>query len=121
MSHRRTPARWLAPLAILAALVAIFAIVSATTGDEEGGSTPAARESRDEGRTSTNRSRRSGTRTGTTSTTPASGRKTYRVRAGDTLAGIADQNGLTVEELQELNPGVDSNSLSIGQELRLAR
>ena len=108
--------------------MAVFAIVSASTGGDE---TETARESstqtETEGRTSTER-RSSGeqrtttgeTQTGT-STTPQSERKTYTVRPGDTLASIAEQTGVPVEELEELNPGVDSNSLSIGQEIRLAR
>ena len=125
MSHRRSPGRWLGPLALLAALAAVFAIVSATTGDE-GSSDPApqaTQEQKKDGgskRTSTDRERTSTGET-ETSTTPASGRKTYKVRPGDTLAGIAEETGVSIDEIQELNPGVDSNSLSIGQELKLAR
>ena len=118
MSYSRSPARWLGPLAILAALVAIFAIVSATTGDDDSGSTP--KQTSTEERRS-DRKRTSTGETKTTSTTPKSEPKTYTVKPGDTLAGIAETTGVPIEELQELNPGVDSNSLSIGQELRLAR
>ena len=127
MSYRRSPARWLAPLAILAALAAIFAIVSATTRLEEA-SEDRPRAERREAPAGGSRERSEGPRrdgatqpAATTPTTGAPTRRTYRVRAGDTLASIAEQTGVTVEELQELNPGVDSNSLSIGQELRLAR
>lgn len=123
MSSRRSPARWLGPLALMAALVAVFAIYSATFGEESGSeSSSPATESRT---TETGSKKRSGDEAKTstteakTSTTPA--KKTYTVRPGDTLAGIAESTGVSVEELQELNPGVDSNSLSIGQELRLAR
>ena len=125
MSNRRSPARWLGPLALLAALAAVFAIVSATTG-VEGSSDPAPQaaeeQKKDAGSTTTSTDRQT-TSTGetNTSTTPASGRKTYTVRPGDTLAGIAESTGVSVEEIQELNPGVDSNSLSIGQDLKLAR
>lgn len=46
-------------------------------------------------------------------------RKTYDVQTGDTFGSISSQFGLTVTELQALNPGVSSNSLSIGQTLRV--
>jgi LysM repeat protein len=123
MSHRRSPARWLGPLALLAALAAVFAIVSATTGG--GGSSEPARQAEerpkdDDTKTSTDRQTTSTGETETT-TTPKSERKTYTVRPGDTLAGIAEETGVSIQEIQELNPGVDSNSLAIGQELRLAR
>ena len=123
MSYSRSPARWLGPLAILAALAAIFAIVSAATGGDDSGDPPrqASTEERrsGSGRQSTDKDKPATETTG--STTPKTTRKTYTVKAGDTLAGIAETTGVPIAELQELNPGVDSNSLSIGQELRLAR
>jgi LysM repeat protein len=115
-SHR--PSRWLAPLALLAALAAVLMIVSATTGDGEGDS--------DKGSTSTQERRASGgkkkdrTSTSTnarTSTTPQ--RKTYTVRPGDTLASISERTGVSVEELEELNPTIDANSLSVGDKIKL--
>jgi LysM repeat protein len=43
----------------------------------------------------------------------------YRVKKGDTLLGIALQNGLTLEELQAANPEVDPNLLSVDTALVL--
>lgn len=43
----------------------------------------------------------------------------YVVQPGDTLATIATQFCLTVEEIQRLNNIVDIDSLSVGQELRI--
>lgn len=43
----------------------------------------------------------------------------YVVQPGDTLATIATQFCITVEEVQRLNNIVDIDSLSIGQELRI--
>ena len=98
MSYSRSPGRWLGPLALLAALVAVFVIFNATTGDEE--PTQTAKQ------TSTGEKKKSG------------GKKKSSSEEEQTSA---EETGVSVEELQELNPGVDSNSLSIGQELRLAR
>jgi LysM repeat protein len=119
-----SPARWVAPLALLAALVAVFAIVTSTMGD--GDSSPSApagtQERRAEG-SNRDGNARTGTSTTRTGTTDAGEppQETYVVRSGDTLASIAEETDTTVAELQELNPGVDSNSLTIGQEIRLAR
>ena len=43
----------------------------------------------------------------------------YVVKTGDTLAGIAQQVGLTVEQLMELNPELDPQALVSGQEIKL--
>jgi Tfp pilus assembly protein FimV len=43
----------------------------------------------------------------------------YRVRAGDTLAGIAARTHTPLARLQRLNPTVQPTALFIGQKLRL--
>jgi LysM repeat protein len=43
----------------------------------------------------------------------------YRVQRGDTFGSIAAREGTSVDRLEQLNPGVSSNSLSIGQRLRV--
>ena len=43
----------------------------------------------------------------------------YRIRAGDTLEAIALRFDTTVDELLTLNPGVDANSLTPGQRIRI--
>ncbi|HVW21454.1 MAG TPA: LysM domain-containing protein [Opitutaceae bacterium] len=43
----------------------------------------------------------------------------YVVKPGDTLAKIARTNGCTLSELQQVNPGVNSSHLHIGQKLKL--
>ncbi|MFA5663732.1 peptidoglycan DD-metalloendopeptidase family protein [Castellaniella sp.] len=48
---------------------------------------------------------------------PAQG--TYVVRSGDTLYGIAQKHGLTVDQLKQLNGITDPTQLAIGQVLRL--
>jgi LysM repeat protein len=44
---------------------------------------------------------------------------TYRVREGDTLAGIAAKTGRSPERLQEYNPDLDAQTLQPGQKLKL--
>ena len=113
----RTNARWLAPLALLAAAAAVWFTVNGTVGINSDGdesastTTTAERTERDRGeRTTTSE---------TTTTAAKPRRRTYRVKPGDTFGAIAEQTGLTVEELQELNPSLDPNSLTVGQTVKL--
>ena len=51
---------------------------------------------------------------------PPGGRAQYAVvKAGDTFGTIAARFGLTVKQLERLNPGVKSTSLFIGQKIRV--
>jgi LysM repeat protein len=86
-------------------------LVLSSGGDDEGGDGGSQASQTEERRTSRERS----TTTERERRTPA----TYTVEVGDTLAGIAEKTGLTVERLQELNPEVDPQALVSGQELKL--
>jgi D-alanyl-D-alanine carboxypeptidase/D-alanyl-D-alanine-endopeptidase (penicillin-binding protein 4) len=46
-------------------------------------------------------------------------RRTYRIRRGDTLEGIAKRLGLDVRALLDANPGIDPRRLMPGQVIRL--
>jgi hypothetical protein len=59
------------------------------------------------------------TTAGTTTSTTTAGAQFYVVRRGDTFGSIAAKEGTTVAELEQLNPGVSSNSLQVGQKLRV--
>lgn len=101
----RSPARFLAPLALIAAFFAVYTVVK-----------PSSQESSDEP-----------TRTETRTTTTTSGssskptRKSYTVKSGDVLSGIAESTGVALERLLELNPDLDPQTLRAGQKIKLAR
>jgi LysM repeat protein len=59
--------------------------------------------------------------TGGTTTGPAARRRFYRIQAGDTLEAIAQRFNTTVDDLLQLNPGIDANSLTPGQRIRIRR
>lgn len=51
--------------------------------------------------------------------TPTPAPQTYTVQAGDTLLGIAERFGITVEDLQSKNELADPNNIFVGQKLQL--
>jgi LysM repeat protein len=111
--RHRSPARWLAPLALLLCAFAVYSVLRSEPGSETtGASTPA-----------------STTRTAAAGKTPTQGasrrakarrkRRAYTIQAGDTLSAIAERTGVSLERIQELNPAVDARALRTGQRIRL--
>jgi LysM repeat protein len=108
----------MAPLALLVAIAAVGYVVTQNTGDEgngAGGSSTGSQEREGTG-TSTGERSETGARTTTTSEP-----RSYTVKSGDTLGMIAEQTGVSITELQELNPGLDPQSLTVGERIRLRR
>ena len=108
---RRSPARYLAPIALVAFAVALYSVVQ-DARDPVGGDTGAPA-----GATATPTASESATKKKKSSSKRK--RKTYTVRSGDTLSGIAEKTNVSLETLRELNPSADT--LSPGQKLRLSR
>ena len=46
-------------------------------------------------------------------------KKYYAVKSGDNFSQVARKNNLTFEELKKLNPGINVNTVYIGQKLRI--
>jgi LysM repeat protein len=108
----RSPARFLAPLALLAFVIALFVVVNNTLKDS--GSSGKG--------TKTSQGQPSGTSTSTSSTGKAKkGPRFYRVKAGDTPSSIALKTGVPLSQIQALNPDLDPQTLSPGQRLKLRR
>jgi LysM repeat protein len=97
----RNRGRYLAPLALLAVIIAIGAVVRS-------------------GLTKTHH-----VTTTHTSVSVTKPRKTHKrfflVHAGDTLSGISAKTGVSIGTLEALNPSVDPNALQAGQRLKLTR
>jgi LysM repeat protein len=110
----RSPARYAAPAAFLAAVtVAALLIRSGLDGRDGGAPVPATVL---ETKATTTAPEPSATSPATT--TAAEG-QTYKIRAGDTLDKIAIQFDTTVEQLLVLNPEVDPVSLQLGETIRV--
>jgi LysM repeat protein len=103
---RRSPARLLAPLALVGFVVALLVVINSTTSD--GGSTsgdakPAA----------------TATPTPTKKQKRQNARRRYTVKAGDTPSSIAEKTNVPLSQIQELNPELDDQTLSVGQRIKL--
>jgi LysM repeat protein len=107
----RSPARFLAPLALVAFGIALFMVVSSSSTEPE--------------TTEPNRStesRPSGSPNGDNETEGGSERKgprRYTVKPGDTPSSIAEKTGVPLEDILRLNPDLDPQTLSPGQRIKL--
>ncbi len=91
-------ARILAPLALIAVVVAFILIVTGTSSDDQGsGGTGQKTERENKGEIP----------------------KTYVVEAGDSLTSIADEFGISIKRIERLNPNIDAQTLNEGQEIKL--
>ena len=104
----RTPARWLAPLALVGAVVAILIVVNSDSG----------KSSKSGGTTVTSSS--TGSSTTRTTATPRTHHRFYVVKPGDVLSAIAAKTGVPLQEIMRLNPHVDAQTLTVGAKLKLA-
>jgi LysM repeat protein len=113
---RRSPARFLAPLALIAVVVAFVTIVGGSGGSGRSPSpSPSARTSTTSKSATTKKAAPK-----TTTTTAASGSNaSYTVQVGDTLGGIADKTGVPLDRIQTLNPNVDPHAMTAGQKIKL--
>lgn len=105
VERARSPWRYLAPIILVLAALVVYAVLVTSGGEEEPAPTSSAAEQLQDGRGEGARER-----------TP----ETYEIQSGDTIDSIAEETGVPAEEILELNPDVDPQALTAGQELRLS-
>lgn len=95
--------RILGLLALAASLIALFVVITTSTGSDDGsvGTAPAAKGEK----------KKSGG--------GAEKPKKYAVQPGDTLSGIAAKFDVSTKRLLRLNPGIDPQALATGTELKI--
>ncbi len=106
--RRRSPARWLAPVALVTCAVAVYAVVDNTL----------LKDSSTNGNETTQRS--TPTKPTARKTTTTKRRRSYTVKSGDTLSAISVKTGVPLDTLERLNPKLDADTLHAGQKVRLA-
>src|SRR4051812_34330845 len=99
----RSPARFLAPIALIAFAIALYSVVK--DAKEPAGNGAATSQDATPTATSNSSSKKK-------SSSSKRKIKTYIVKSGDTPSGIAEKHGLSLEQLIKLNPKLDSQTLS---------
>ncbi|UGS37685.1 LysM peptidoglycan-binding domain-containing protein [Capillimicrobium parvum] len=108
---RRYAARILAPLAIVAVVVAGYLIYQQYRDNTTGGGSTSTLPAATSPSTTTGKSKRGSKKHRV--------RKVYIVKQGDILSTVSEKTDVSVERLQELNPELDPQSLQVGQRLKL--
>jgi LysM repeat protein len=103
MAHR-SPARFMAPLALLAFGIALFMVVQSSQTSSDGNGSP---------------NRATDSRPTATPEPERRGPRRYRVREGDTPSSIAEKTGVPLEDILRLNPDLDPQTIQPGQRIRL--
>ena len=106
---RRSPARLLAPLALVGFVVALLLVINGA-GSDDGSS-----------KTSGSGSEATATATPTRKEKARKQRKRYTVKPGDTPSGIAEKTGVPLSTILELNPDLDDQTLTVGDKIKLRR
>jgi LysM repeat protein len=101
-------ARFLALVALAAAIVAVIVVASNTHLHKDSGNSSTARQSQAHKKQPAKKQ-------------PRTKAKTYEVQSGDTLTSIAQKTGVKVAEIQALNPEVDPQTLIAGEVLKLQK
>ncbi|HEY2636037.1 MAG TPA: LysM domain-containing protein [Solirubrobacteraceae bacterium] len=113
MRHQ-SPARFLAPLALLAAIGAVYLLVhNADLGGGSKTATTSSQPATKKGGNGQGKSSKAADRKA------AKGPKSYTVKPGDTLTQIASRTGVSTDQITELNPNLDPQGLQPGQKIKL--
>ena len=91
------PARYLAPMALVAVFIAVVIVLASSGGASQEPPTTTAAAPRK----------------------PPPVRQSYRVREGDSLLAIANRTGVPIARLTALNPDHDPQALRPGQRVKL--
>ena len=105
----RSPARFLAPLALVASALALYLVVDATRPDETESQQA---QTVNEPATKSQKKKAAKKR---------ARRRTYVVKGGDTPSGIAEKTGVPLARILALNPDLDPQTLTPGTTIKLRR
>jgi LysM repeat protein len=105
----RSPARFLAPLALVVFALALFVVVTGTTKD--GADKTDAQSTGQPAKASATPTPEGGTK--------RKPKKTYTIKSGDTPSGIAVKVDVPLDRILELNPDLDPQTLTPGTKIKL--
>jgi LysM repeat protein len=128
---RQQLARYAAPAAFLLAVTVLVLLIRSGLGGSGGSAAPPATTAQTITRTHTTQTATTlpavtavqpvttTAQTVTAGTTSVPGATYYTVQKGDTFGVIATKSNTTVAAIEQLNPGVNSNALQVGQQIRV--
>jgi LysM repeat protein len=111
----QSPLRVLAPASLVVFTIVLLIVVATSLSGSDDDDSPRTPVSTRSGKQSQSKSRSERT-SGTTQTRQ---RRFYVVKPGDNLAIIAEQTGVSLERLRELNQTLDPQGLVSGQRVKL--
>lgn len=122
MPHR-SPARFLAPLALVAAVVTVYLVARPELSSSPGRTAATTSSTATKAAGPAGRKKAAKKRTARRTTTGASGATgatgaSYTVKPGDVLGSISESTGVSVADLMALNT-IDAQNLRVGQKLKL--
>ena len=109
---REDVAHYAAPAAFLLAMTILIVLIHAGLNGGKASSAPTVP-------VSTAAATTSSSSTTPAATVPTTPKEFYVIQSGDTFGVVASKFNTTVEALQALNPDASSNSLTIGQKIRV--
>jgi len=104
----RSPLRYLAPIALVAFVFALYTVV------KEAREPPGKSSSDTPAQTSATPGKQKAAKKSSKKK-----RRVYTVKQGDTASAIAEKTGVSIETMQKLNKNFDPQTLSPGQRIRL--
>ena len=104
---RRSPARLLAPLALVAFVIALLVVIN---GSEVDGGSSGTSSSSPAATKTASPAKKKGAR---------KQRRTYVVKPGDTPSSIAEKVNVPLSQIQELNPELDDQTLNVGDRIKI--
>jgi LysM repeat protein len=105
----RSPLRFVAPIALLAFVFALYSVVNhaQNPAGSKSSDTPAAQSTATAGKSSKSSKHHK--------------RRTYTVKSGDTASGIAAKTGVSIATMKKLNKNFDPQALQPGERIRLTQ
>jgi LysM repeat protein len=113
---RRSPLRFLAPVALVAFGLALLVIVSSSNSGDSDNTPSASEKEKDRDLGASTKKKKRNSKSSANGNLPT---RTYTVQRGDTLGSISEKTGIPVAKLQELNPQIDPQQLTTGQKIKL--
>jgi LysM repeat protein len=108
----RSPVRFLAPLALVAVVIALLLVINSSMKDTDTGN---GSRSQSSGQPKASPTGKAGKKNKKNNRSP----RRYTIKNGDTPSSIAEKTGVPLADILRLNPDLDPQTLAPGQRIKL--